>query len=100
MNRQETIEILSFLKSIFPDFYKGKDRAEHERMISEWMEYFSRESKRHVLTACFLLAKSNVHPTKEEIGEKAQELFPVSWKDKRPAMETPEDKTMNEIEIS
>lgn len=97
MNRQETAEILSFCKSVWPDYYKGKGKNEHETILTEWAEFFRRVSKRHVLTAVYCLANSRVHPTKEEIDAKARELFPVSMKSEKTGFEYPEEKT-KEIE--
>ena len=93
MNRNETAEILSFCKNVWPDYYKGKGKGEHETILTEWATFFRSVSKRHVLTSVYCLADRPVHPTKEEIEAKARELFPVSMKSEKPGYEYPEQKT-------
>ena len=80
MNRPETIEMLRFCKGIWPEFYKGKGKEEHNAMIDEWASYFHLIAQRHVKTAIYCLADMKVHPTKEEIEAKINDLFPVSHK--------------------
>lgn len=41
MNRQETLQMLTILKSAYPNFYKGMGRSEAEQVVALWESMFT-----------------------------------------------------------
>ena len=78
MNRQETIEVMKRLKTLFPKHYMGKDKAFHENMIREWEQFFKTATYEEVTYGIDQYEQGNhkLHP-------KPKDIFIYSWEMKK-----------------
>lgn len=70
MTREETIIVLSILKSAYPRFYQGMNRADAESVINLWSVMFSQYSLDEVKIALYkIISTSSFPPSVSEVKQ-------------------------------
>lgn len=69
MNREETIEVLRWLKQSYPKYYAGKTGDFYERIITEWQKYFYEADFNHVMGGVKIYRESHskTHPKPQDV---------------------------------
>lgn len=74
MNKQETIQILSLLKTAFPNAYKGMPAATLENTVDLWNKMFEKDSFETVSKAVYSLIATRESGWSPAIGEVKAEI--------------------------
>ena len=62
MNREDTILLLSILKSAYPRFYNGMNRSEADAIVNLWTFMFSEHSVEDVKVALYKIISTSTFP--------------------------------------
>lgn len=77
MNRAETLQIMSILRTAYPSYYKGMSKNEAESVVALWTDRFSQDDPQQVVQAvyAFIDSASPFPPNIGQVKEKMRSIF-------------------------
>lgn len=78
MTREETLQIMTVLKTAYPNFYKGMGRKEAESTVSLWHDMFADDDPVHVAAAVKALIAMDAKGFPPHIGAVKDKLAKIT----------------------